>query len=118
MTNGRFLNLFYVDTARKHDLAVLKEKKDDFAEKPYEKLLLPIKDMLARISRNGEKRCCIHCSEKNRIKSMRKQNIMRRSKHCSQLQKIGEVYKAVSRRGLTVKITLGLLAFNTYQLLG
>jgi len=25
--------MFYVDTARKHDLAVLKEKKEDFAER-------------------------------------------------------------------------------------
>jgi len=33
VTDGKLLNLFYVDTARKHDLAILKEKKDDFADK-------------------------------------------------------------------------------------
>ena len=33
ISDGKFLNLFYVDTARKHDLAVLKEKKEDFAER-------------------------------------------------------------------------------------
>ncbi len=32
VTDGRSLNMF-TDTARKHDLAVLKEKKDDFAER-------------------------------------------------------------------------------------
>ncbi len=39
ITDGKFLNLFTY-TARKHDLSILKEKKDDFAEKLEEETVI------------------------------------------------------------------------------
>nr|WP_272943507.1 transposase [Methanocaldococcus villosus] len=48
VTNGRFLNLFYVDTARKHDLAVLKEKEDDFVERLKGKTVIDDKGYVSK----------------------------------------------------------------------
>lgn len=40
-----YLTLFSVDTAKKHDLTILKEKMEEFAEMVREKQLLPIRGM-------------------------------------------------------------------------
>ncbi|WP_457548585.1 transposase, partial [Archaeoglobus sp.] len=48
ITDGKFLNILYVDTAKKHDLTVLKEKKDDFSERLKGKIVIADKGYISK----------------------------------------------------------------------
>ena len=130
VTDGRFLNLFYVDTAKKHDLAVLKEKKDDFAEKLEGETVIADKGYVSReFAEEMERRGVVFIAVKreNMIKSDEEAEyygfLSRVRKKIETLFSVADNFglkfiRAVSRRGLAVKIILGLLAFNFYQLMG
>jgi len=130
VTDGRFLNLFYVDTAKKHDLAVLKEKKDDFAEKLEGETVIADKGYVSReFAEEMERRGVVFIAVKreNMIKGDEEAEyygfLSRVRKKIETLFSVADNFglkfiRAVSRRGLAVKIILGLLAFNFYQLMG
>ena len=130
VTDGRFLNLFYVDTAKKHDLAVLKEKKDDFAEKLEGETVIADKGYVSReFAEEMERRNVrfIAVKRENMIKGDEEAEyygfLSRVRKKIETLFSVADNFglkfiRAVSRRGLAVKIILGLLAFNFYQLMG
>ncbi len=48
ITDGRFLTLFYINTAENHDFAVLKENIDDFTEKLDNNLIIGDKGYVSK----------------------------------------------------------------------
>ena len=123
------MNLF-TDTARKHDLAVLKEKKDDFAEKLEGETVIADKGYVSKdFAEEMERRNVRFIAVKrvNMVKSDEEAEyygfLSRLRKKIETLFSVAENFglkfiRAVSRRGLAVRIILGLLAFNFYQLMG
>lgn len=100
------MNLF-TDTAKKHDLAVLKEKKDDFAEKLEGETVIADKGYVSKdFAEEMERRGVVFIAVKREnCKAMRKLNttdsspeLGRRSKPSFQLQIIGEVHKGCEQK--------------------
>ena len=125
---GIFLNIFTY-TARKHDLAILKEKKDDFAERLKGEVVIADKGYVSKDFQEMKKRNVVFIAVKreNMVKSNEETEyygfLSRVRKKIETLFSVAENFglkfiRTVSRRDLAVKIVLGLLDFNFYQLIG
>jgi len=109
---------------------VLKEKKDDFAERMEGETVIAdkgyvSKDFAEEMQRRGVE--FIAVKRENMIKSCEEAeyygSISKLRKKIETLFSVADNFglrfiRAVSRKGLAVKIILGLLAFNFYQLMG
>ena len=128
-TDGRYLSLLYVDPANKHDITIVKERVEDFCEWFRGCVLLLDKGYVdegfaevmrvRRVWYVAIKRVNMIKSEVERV-YYRFLSVVRRiiETRFSQLDEFGARFmRAVSRRGLAVKILLSILSFNIYQMM-
>jgi len=109
---------------------VLKEKKDDFAERLKGETVIADKGYISKdFAEEMRKRDVdfIAVKRENMVKSeeeeIKNRLLSRLRKKIETLFSVADNFglkfiRAVNRRGLAVKIILGLLAFNFYQLMG
>jgi hypothetical protein len=129
-TDGRFLKLLYISPASKHDLSIIKERYKDFIDRFRGHIVLLDKGY---VDENFTKFMraqgvgYIAIKRRNMIKDEKERKVyrvLRRIRRIietrfSQLEEFGlRFIRAVSRRGLAIKIVLSILAFNIYQLMG
>ena len=129
-TDGIFLKLLYISPASKHDISIIKERYKDFINRFRGHIVLLDKGY---VDENFTKFMraqgvgYIAIRRKNMIKDEKERKVyrvLRRIRRIietrfSQLEEFGlRFIRAVSRRGLAIKIVLSILAFNIYQLMG
>ena len=128
-TDGKYLKLLYVDPANKHDLTIIKDRKEDFIHEFKGNTVILDK---AYIDKDFEKEM------KNRgieYITIKRENMIRSNdekeyyKFLSKLRRIIETIflkienlglrfiRAISRRGLAIKIILSIIAFNILQMM-
>ncbi|MBW9222234.1 transposase [Methanothermococcus sp. SCGC AD-155-C09] len=120
VTDGTYINLLYINTAKKHDLTILKEKIEDFAKRLKGETVIGDKGYVSKeFSKKMKKRgvTFIAIKRKNMIKSDKEREYYRSlSKLRKKIETLFSVVdnfglrfiRAVSRRGLAVKIILSL----------
>ena len=124
------MNLLYVDPANRHDITIIKENREDFSEKSKGCTVLLDKgyvdgEFTEAMRAKGVEYIAI--KRDNMIKSEEEKayyRVLSRIRRIietrfSQLEEFGARFiRAISRRGLAVKIILSILSFNMYQMMG
>ena len=128
-TDGRYLNLLYIDPANKHDITIIKENEEDFSERfsgctvLLDKGYIDEKFSEAMRAKGVE---YIAIKRDNMVKSEHERHYyqlisrIRRviETRFAQLEEFGaRIIRAVSRKSLAVKITLSILTFNIHQMM-
>jgi len=123
------LNLLYVDPANEHDLTIIKDRKEDFIERFRGSMVILDK---AYIDRGFEEEMrergvnYIAIKRKNMIRSEDEREYYRALSKLrkmietifSQVENLGlRFIRAVSRRGLAIKIILSIIAYNILQMI-
>lgn len=128
-TDGTYLNLLYIDPANEHDLTILKENRDDFArrlkgdtvllDKGYVDMRFEEEMRERGVRYTAIKRRNMIKSEKERLRYevlARVRKIIETRFY--QLNELGlRFVRAITRKGLAVKIILSILAFNIHQMM-
>ena len=118
VTDGTYINLLYISTAKKHDLTILKEKIEDFAKRLKGETLIGDKGYISKeFSKKMKKRgiTFIAVKRKNMIESDKEREyyrflskVERKLTLFSVVDNLLRFIRAVSRKGLAVKIILSL----------
>lgn len=128
-TDGRYLGLLYVDPANRHDITIVKGNREDFAERFRGCTVLMDKGYIdGRFAEEmGEEGVeYIAIKRRNMVKTEEERayyrvlNRVRRliETRFSQLEEYGlRFVRAITRRGLAIKIITAILAFNIYQMM-
>jgi hypothetical protein len=128
-TDGRSMDLLYMDPANIHDVAIVKRNRDEFAARFMGCRVLLDKGYIdGGLAQWMEERGVNYVAVKRRnmVKSReellyyRVLNRVRRliETRFSQLEEYGLRYvRAISRRSLAIKIIVAILVFNIYQLM-
>ena len=129
-TDGRYLNLLYIDPANKHDVTIIKENSEDFSERFRGCIILLDKGYIDRKLKEAMRAKGVEYVAIKRDNMIRSEDerahyrILSRIRRIietrfSQLEEFGAKFiRAISRRGLAVKIILSILSFNIYQMMG
>lgn len=128
-TDGGFMDLLYVDPANRHDVTIVQVNREDFAARFRGCRVLLDKGYIdgGLAGWMGERGVdYVAVKRRNMVRSReellyyRVLNRVRRiiETRFSQLEEYGLRYvRAVTRRGLAIKIITAILAFNIYQLM-
>jgi hypothetical protein len=124
------LKLLYISPASKHDISIIKERYKDFIDRFRSHIVLLDKgyrdENFTKFMR-AQGVGYIAIKRRNMIRDEKEKRLyrfLRRIRRIietrfSQLEEFGlRFIRAVSRRGLAIKIVLSILAFNIYQLMG
>lgn len=128
-TDGTYLNLLYINPANEHDIAILKENRDDFARRLSGDTVLLDKGYVdtkfeEEMKERGVQYTAI--KRRNMIKSKKErlhyEALARVRKIVEtrfyQLNELGlRFVRAITRKGLAVRILLSILAFNIHQMM-